>query len=156
MSKQLSAAILRGIAQILDLGKQDDLKRAIKAIIEGKPLGESSLDDKIVAEFEGVGFTEANFRETIRFDYQLLKRHRNGGGWVPVEQDQENHTMPFVAETAYIGPWALVSCCARVLDGAQVLGCSHVASNDCIGEGEVVDDWGYNNEAVDERSIVSE
>ena len=87
------------------------------------------LDRKIVATFEGCGFTEANLRETIVCSGQLLKRHRNGGGWVPADQDESDTSKPFVAETAYVGPNARVSGNARVYDNAWVFGSAWVYDN---------------------------
>jgi hypothetical protein len=139
MSGHLSAKQLRAIAQIADLGRLDQLDRAVQAIIEGKSLGESSLDGKIVATFEGVAFTEANFlHETIVYGKQTLKRHRNGGGWVPADQDEADIAKPFVDETAYVGPWAQVSGNARVSSHARVTDYAYVFGDAWVHEHAVV------------------
>ena len=110
-------------------GKEPEVRRALQAVIEGAPLGESSLDSKIVATFGGMSFTEANFRETIVYNNQHLKRHRNGGGWVPAEQDEYDESKPFVAETAYVGPFVMVSGNARVSSNAWLSGNARVSGN---------------------------
>ncbi|MDN5819822.1 MAG: hypothetical protein L0H38_03660, partial [bacterium] len=117
MSEQyISPANMRSIAQAIEKDKPA-LMSAVQAIIEGTPIGASSLDDKIVATWEGVTFTERQLRDD-RMTYlgQVLRRHRYGGGWVPLDQDKANITMPFVAETAYVGPSAMVFGSARVYD----------------------------------------
>ena len=129
MSEHLSSSVLRNLAQIQDMGKIDELNRAIQAIVEGKPFGKSSLDAKAVATFERVGFTEANFSETILYLGQLMKRHRNGGGWVPAVQSESDQSKPFVAETAYVGPWAKVYDNARVYGSARIFGSAKVFEN---------------------------
>lgn len=123
---QVSTATLAQFNAALTQVGEDEVRRALQAAIERKPLGESSLDGKIVAGFEGYGFTEANFRETIVCEDQLLKRHRNGGGWVPVEQDERDLSKAYVAETAYVGPTAIVCGEARVFDTAQVSGSAYI------------------------------
>lgn len=131
---QVSGKTLKMTAEVLKrLGNggldEDVLQCALQAVLEDTPLGESSRDNKIVARFEGVSFTEANFRETVVIDGQHMKRHRNGGGWVPAEQDEHDESMPFVDETAYVGPFAIVSDNARVFGYAQVFGYARVFGN---------------------------
>ena len=125
--KDLSAKRLRAIAQVADMGKLDELDRAIQAVIENTPQGESSLDYKIEVEFDGVGFTAGSLKATIVLldEYspsQTLKRHPNGGGWVPLEQSEEDETMPWVAETVYVGPFAQVRGKARVEGDVKIQG----------------------------------
>lgn len=113
---------------------EQQLRAALQAFIENKPAGESSLDDKIVAKYEHIWFTETNFRETIQVGWQKMRRHRNGGGWVPVEQDERDLTKPFVAETAYVGPHAMVVGNARVTDWAHITGHTQVSASARVSE----------------------
>lgn len=40
---------------------------------------------------------------------QRLKKHPNGGGLVPEFQDENDPNMPFIAETNYVGPNAIIT-----------------------------------------------
>lgn len=95
---------------------------AIQALLEDKPPGESSRDQRIVEWFEGFGFTEANFDERLVYESLdgqrvTLKRHRNGGGWVPVNQDQSDPNKAYVADEVYVGPTVKVVGRARLNGG---------------------------------------
>jgi carbonic anhydrase/acetyltransferase-like protein (isoleucine patch superfamily) len=101
----------------------------VQALLEGRSLGPSSMDDKLVGIWEGVRVTEGFLRQTmiLQSSGQVLRRHRNGGGWVPAEQDEYDESKPFVAETAYVGPrGAMVTGRARVYDEARVENVAHV------------------------------
>lgn len=134
MSKHLSTSTLRSIAQVYDMGKGDQLRRFIQAIIEGKSSGESSLDGKFAGLFQDIAFTEANFHETIIYRGQLMKRHRRGGGWVPFEQDEHDKTKPFVAETVFVGPWAMVYGNARVLGKVGLYDFARVCDHSTVSD----------------------
>lgn len=123
--------MLRQFAQAVEVcNKPEDVVTALQRLIEKTPDSQnSSRDERIVAEFEGVSFTEANFAETIIYKGQRLKRHRNGGGWVPADQDEHDTTKAFVAETAYVGPFAMVFGNARVYGNARVSGGACIFGN---------------------------
>jgi len=129
VDKHISATTLAMFATACAQRPEEAVRLGLQAMIENKPLGESSLDGKIVVSFQGVELTEANFRETITLYGQKLKRHRNGGGWVPVEQDEHDESKPYVAESACIGPLAMVFGNARVLDHANVTESARVQGN---------------------------
>ena len=120
MSQHISAKNLRTLAQIVEMGKVDDLMRVAQAIIEDRPFNESSLDGKIVAVFEGFCFTEANFCETIVYKGQPLKRHRYGGGWVPADQDEHDESKPFISMDSYVSPLSLITGNSRVSGNSRV------------------------------------
>lgn len=133
MSKEgtLKQATLRQLLQAIEARGEDATRAALQAVIEGRPMGESSLDDKFVVEFEEVKFTEKQLRDDRWYlsDGEVLKRHRNGGGWVPLEQDEFDESKPFVAETAYVGPYARVFGGARVFGYARIFGNAEVYGN---------------------------
>lgn len=90
---------------------------ALQALLEGTPSGTSSLSQKIVVKHEGFSLTEANFAERMRYADVILRRHRNGGGWVPVDQDEHDPTKAYVDPDVYVGPHAMVLGPAKLLDG---------------------------------------
>jgi UDP-3-O-[3-hydroxymyristoyl] glucosamine N-acyltransferase len=117
------------------------LPRRVVAELVNKSSGKGSLDSKFVARFEGVDFTEDDFNETISVDGQLLRRHRNGGGWVPVEQSgPERWTitpMPFVAATAYVGPHARVTGAPRIYGAPRITDNARVSESPTITGGTI-------------------
>lgn len=131
----VSTGTLRMLAKACEQSGENAVRAALQAVIEKQQPGSSSLDNKIVVAFGDVSLTEANFRETIIICGQRMKRHRNGGGWVPVEQDADDYSMPYVAGTAFVGPYATVHGHARVYGHAiveqyaQVHGCAQVSEN---------------------------
>jgi hypothetical protein len=89
----------------------------VQALLEEQPVSESSLGSKVIGEWEGATFTEYQIaNDRLVYRGQVLHRHRNGGGWVPLEQDEYDQSKPFVEESAYVGPFAMV------YDDAQVYG----------------------------------
>ena len=99
----------------------------VQALLEKQPVSESSLGSKVIGEWEGVTFTEYQIaNDRLVYCGQVLRRHRNGGGWVPLEQDEYNESKPFVAESAYVGPFAMVFGNARVYGNAWVYGNARV------------------------------
>jgi carbonic anhydrase/acetyltransferase-like protein (isoleucine patch superfamily) len=58
--------------------------------------------------------------QTMEFHGQILKRHPNGGGWVPMLQDEDDESMSYVAETVFVGPWAMVYEQARAMGDVQI------------------------------------
>lgn len=151
-NSDLSAdAVLRLVKQVTTLAEQRpdallEASAALQALLERRPLGYSSLDDKLIYHFSEVWFAERQMREDrfyIRvFDHpvQALRRHRNGGGWVPLEQDEFDESKAFVADTAYVGPFAMVTQHARVLDDASVDGNALVTGNAKVsGQARVYD-----------------
>lgn len=115
--KKLKSVELNLVAEVAKRLSSGGLSAAdVQALLEKKPSGESSLDSKIVETFGDYGFTEANFHETIVYNGQLLKRHRNGGGWVPAEQDAYNSAMPYVAPTVTVDLTSMVYGNAKLYD----------------------------------------
>lgn len=102
------------------------VEATLQDLIEHKPFGQSSLSTKVIAICEGVEITEVFLAQTMVRDGQRCKRHRNGGGWVPVEQDEYDESKPFVAETAYVGPYAQVLDRGRVYGNAELSGYARV------------------------------
>ncbi|MEO7904451.1 MAG: hypothetical protein ABIR91_01505 [Candidatus Saccharimonadales bacterium] len=94
----------------------------LQSLIEKQRFENSSLSNKAIDTHDGVGITELFLSQTMTFQGQQLKRHRNGGGWVPVDQDSDDLSKPHVAESAYVGPFAMVYGDALVFDHAQVYG----------------------------------
>lgn len=78
---------------------------------------------------------EIDFPETMMVDGQSLRRHKNGGGWVPFVQDEFDYFQPYVAETVMVGPEAMVYGNARVtgkvniIDRARVYGSANLRDN---------------------------
>lgn len=84
------------------------------------------LDVRVIASFGGCYFTEANFRERIIYRGQSMRRHRNGGGWVPVDQSESDESKAYVAPSVYVGPFARIRDNARVTDNAHIFGDAQV------------------------------
>lgn len=110
----------------------------LQALIEKQPLGASSLGAKVIDSYEGVDITEAFLAQTMTYHGQLLKRHRNGGGWVPAEQDEHDQAKAFVAETAYVGPFAMIYENARIVDNAQISGDARISGDVKLIGGNIV------------------
>ena len=147
---QLSGIIKRHAEGGLDLSVTTE---AFQALLEGKPYGESSLSEKVVMECADVKITESFLRQTMQLSNgQKMKRHRNGGGWVPADQDEFDESKPFVAETALVGPFARVFGNARVTGNAKVTGQSMVFGNARISD----DAWISQNSMVYGKAIVSD
>ena len=100
---------------------ESDVQEGIQALLEGKPFGESSLSGKVTG-FGGFNFTEANFRERLFYGDIELRRHRNGGGWVPVDQDENSPDKAYVDDNVYVGPHAMVLGPAKLLSGMFIGG----------------------------------
>lgn len=95
-------------------------------------LGLIGSDPEVV--FEGFGFTESNFREEITFQGQLMRRHRNGGGWVPAIQSETDESIPYVAPTVYVGPTAMVFGSARLFDQVRLTGFARVFDSAVVSD----------------------
>ena len=46
--------------------------------------------------------------QTMILDGVTYRRHRNGGGWVPIDQDKKNAAKAYVASKAFIGPQVII------------------------------------------------
>ena len=111
----------------------------VQALLEKRPVGESSLGSKVIGEWEGVTFTEYQIaNDRLVYRGQVLRRHRNGGGWVPHEQDEYDRSKPFVAESAHVGPFAMVYGNARVCGYAQVYGYARVFDNALVFDNQTL------------------
>jgi hypothetical protein len=124
VDKTIQPSTVLMFGRALEQRSEDEVRAALQAVLEGKSLGQSSLDDKLVHEFEGVLFSRRQLHEdrlcVKLFDgtIQTLRRHCNGGGWVPLVQDASRG--PFVADSAYVGPYAMVYGNACVRDRAEL------------------------------------
>ena len=132
MSQHISErAPLNLVAEVARRLASGDLSAAeVQALLEKQPVSESSLGSKVIGEWEGATFTEYQIaNDRLVYLGQVLRRHRNGGGWVPLEQDKYDRSKPFVAESAYVGPFAMVFGNARVYGNARVSGGALVFGN---------------------------
>ena len=121
MSQEISGKTLGMLAELIERlsnGGCDELdfQEGIQALLEGKPFGKSSLSGK-VTEFGGFRFTEENFRERLLYGDIELRRHRNGGGWVPVDQDENSPDKAYVDDKVYVGPRVMVLRKAKIRGG---------------------------------------
>lgn len=117
------------------------VRAQLQAIIEKKPFEKSSLSNKVIRECEGVRLTEAFLAQRMNYRGWDLKRHRNGGGWVPLDQDEYDTARPFVAETAYVGPFAMVYNCARVLHKVKIKDHARVHGNAWLNDDAIVAEY---------------
>ena len=124
MSPHISARELNLVAEVARRFASGGLSAAeVQALFEKQPVSESSLGSKVIGEWEGATFTEYQIaNDRLVHLGQVLRRHRNGGGWVPLEQDEYDQSKPFVAESAYVGSFAMVYGNARVFGNARVCG----------------------------------
>lgn len=100
----------------------------------------SLFKDKVIADFGDISFTEETMNQTIIFQGQKLKRHPNGGGFVPIDQDEDDMSKPFVAESVFVGPFAIVSGNARVFGEVWILDNARVSDYARIfGEAKIID-----------------
>ena len=122
MSQEISGETIGMIAELirrLSTGDCDesDVQEGIQALFEGKPFGKSSLSGK-VTEFGGFSFTEANFRDDRLIYCGIeLRRHRNGGGYVPVDQEENSPDKAYVDDKVYVGPRVMVLGPAKIHGG---------------------------------------
>ena len=122
MSQEISGETLDMLAELIrrmSTGDCDELdfQEGIQALLEGKPFGKSSLSGK-VTEFGGFSFTEANFRDDRLIYCGIeLRRHRNGGGYVPVDQEENSPDKAYVDDKVYVGPRAMVLGPAKIHGG---------------------------------------
>ncbi len=141
-----SPQTLKMLITALEQVGESDVQRALQAVIERRPPGQSSLDGKIVAQYDGVRFTQANLDETLFYNGQRLRRHPYGGGWVPADQNRDDPASPYVADTVYVGPFAMVLDDARledhvrVTDLARVIGAARLFGNAHILQHALVSD----------------
>ena len=155
----LSPANLRSLAQALDKDRPA-VMQAVQAIIEGMPLGQSSLDDKVVGTWEGVTITERMLRDDrLPVNGQFLRRHREGGGWVPLEQDEHDESMPFVSEDSYVGPWARVTGTSLVTGNSRVTDNSRVIDsrvhNSQVDNSQVYTSQVYTSQVTDSSWVIN-
>lgn len=84
---------------------------------------------------EGVELSEDFMTQTMIFHGQLLKRHPNGGGFVPVNQSASDPSKPLIEDSVYVGPFAMVYGNARlrgnvhISDHARIFGNVLVSGN---------------------------
>lgn len=111
----LSTKNLKTLIKVAEMGDdaRADLMRAAQAILEKKPFGESSLDDKLIDY--GYGFFATD--TPMSLNGVSYRRHVNGGGYVPVEQDERSPIKAYIREDAYIGPWVRISGNAKIFNG---------------------------------------
>ena len=56
--------------------------------------------------------------QTMILDGVTYRRHRNGGGWVPIDQDKKNAAKAYVASKAFIGPQVIIRPGVKIHGGA--------------------------------------
>ena len=113
---QVSTIVMLGEALKRPEGEAQ-VRKALQAAIEGVLPGESSLDGKLVDVGGNVKFPERDFTFAGIIDGVPMKRHRNGGGLVPVDQDRNRPSKAFVAEDVYVGPQVIVWRTAKLFGG---------------------------------------
>lgn len=128
----------------------------LQLLIEHQPVTSESLSNIVLLTIDGIDITEEFLAQTMTLHGQKMRRHRNGGGWVPADQDEFDESKPFVADTAYISPHAMVFGNARVTDVAwiggrarvfgyaRVFGKAHLADTVAIYDSA----WVYGNASV--------
>lgn len=117
MATQVDVSTVRIFASALQQRSQKEVCRALQAVIEGVPPGTSSLDSKLVELSPGMSFPERDFDFCGIIEGVRMKRHRNGGGLVPVEQDRHDPKKPYVADDVYVGYGVIVSGTAKLFAG---------------------------------------
>ena len=123
MSQDIDGTSLGLVAEVArQLANGGLTPEAVRFLIEGDKRGLPTPESEVLDTCEGVEITEDFLAQTMTFCGRKLKRHRNGGGWVPAEQNENDPSKPYVAETAYVGPFAVVSGYAQVYGYAQVSG----------------------------------
>lgn len=132
------------------------VRQGLQALIEHRPMPEDPSGSTVITQYEGVEITEAFLAQTMVRDGQKLRRHRNGGGWVPADQDENDEWMPFVAETAYVGPFAMVANRARVMDDAEVHEHALVADSARVGGCAIIAEfaWIMNRASIGESAHI--
>ena len=113
MGQNINSDTVNMFATALKQRPEDEVRKALQAVIEGSPPGSSSLTDKFI-DFGG-GFKAQD--TTVELQGVTYRRHPNGGGMVPVDQDQYHPNKPFVDLRAYIGPKAWIQGNTKIYDG---------------------------------------
>lgn len=122
MTKHVSVQVVRQFAHAIEAVGDEAVARALQAAIEKTSLGESSLDDKLY-DFGHV--FKARKDEIATFNGDCYRRHLNGGGWVPVEQDLRDPEKPYVSEDVHVGPFVQIGGNAKLYGGEFVGGAFH-------------------------------
>jgi hypothetical protein len=170
MSSDIKSTDIRLMNQFLELLKRKDAgKLSHKQVSEGLQLIMTNRTNALVwddaseaVNRNGVLMTREFLAQTMELRGQVLKRHPNGGGWVPMLQDRDDELMPYVAETVVVGPFAMVYEQARVMDRveiwdfARVHGRSYLETNASVaGYGEIRGTaWGINRATIDQYALV--
>lgn len=114
MDKQINISTVAMFTTALEQRTQPEVRSALQAVIEGKPLGESSLDSKLIDYGWGC---KAPADQFMMLDGVEYRRHVNGGGWVPVNQEQYDPNKAYVSEEAYIAPWVNIEANTKIFGG---------------------------------------
>lgn len=114
MDKKCNVSTLAMFATALEQRPEAEVRRALQAVIEGKPLGESSLDSKLVDY--GLGCM-AQADQIMVLGNVKYRRHVNGGGWVPADQDESDPKKAYVSEEAYIAPGVTIEGNTKIFGG---------------------------------------
>lgn len=105
MSQHIACTELNLVAEVARRLANGGLSPAdVQALLEKQPLGESSLDDKLFDYGQGVKAVPS----PMVVDGVSYRRHVNGGGWVPVNQDEVDTTQPFVSDEVFVGPQVII------------------------------------------------
>ncbi len=108
----LTAANLRMIAQLADTGRLSEFLAVAQALIEGQPFGQSSRDEKLVMvdPYTGLRVPASHLEYCGTINGVRLKRHKLGGGLVPVEQDPDNRDgRGYVSLECHVDPTSIIT-----------------------------------------------
>lgn len=167
MSQHISSITeLNLVAEVAKRLGNGGLKAAdVQALLEGRPTGESSLDTKLVEVSPGVSFPERDFAFCAIIKGQRMKRHRNGGGLVPLEQDEADPEKPFVSRDSCITLASQVTGNAKVINSRvanswvtrnSLVSSSEVINSQVTGNAKVIDSLVIGSEIIDSEVIDSE
>lgn len=140
---QLSTKKIRAGLQLIMIGTQNTL------------VWKDAIDARV---YEGVRLTKDFMAQTMEYNGQAMKRHLNGGGWVPMFQDEDDPSMPFVADSVYVGPFAMIYENARAIMDVTVKNTARVCGNANLEGWAVLRDNAlvYGNGVVMNNSLIAQ
>lgn len=175
MSNNIKSTDIRLMNQFLELLKRKDaeklsdrqIREGLQLIMAGKTsalVWDDAADVTRSSKSDGsIPLTRDFMSQTMEYYGQMLKRHPHGGGWVPMLQDRDDESMPYVAETVYVGPWAMVFARARVMhnvricDHARVCGRAYLESDAMVMKYGTIcgTAWAINRAVITDYAVVS-
>jgi carbonic anhydrase/acetyltransferase-like protein (isoleucine patch superfamily) len=160
---------LRGVINMVANGasSSDEIIRVLQELA-GEPkqavIVPEVSDDEVVGTWGDRVFTKKDMAQTVTImlsdgSKQVLVPHCNGGGLVPLVQDESNLAMPFVAKSVFVGPRAMVfgqnprvTGDVRLCEGATVQDSAQVSGQVIIRHSAIVRD----NAIIDGEVIVGD